>query len=361
MFKRKILVVGIISALVAVSPAYAMSGSGMGQSVPVIEDNSGAALESTQKIEEYLKQLNEFFGTTNNTSEWQNSSGLDLNQSLSSITGGGFANYKTEALNATLGSDLSGGAISSEAISMYFPTDESNLCNKLSNQSQVKNQASSTVKNFATSIMSSLFGGKDIEKTVAEKFDADDQGAEMRMALACNSARNMIAMTLYDIRNAMNVLEKRNAVLQDYLKEKSTDSGQLQKRQYQIGVMQALIQNDMARLQAALSAYQTKIAFYKQVQAEAAHEIIYGGQKGSKTMGVSKLDNLTGGGTGTTGGGKGILSGAAGGGISTLAGVGVGVGVAKGLDSNSGSGVLNKILNAVSSAYDELKEKLDIS
>ncbi|KLT73699.1 hypothetical protein PL75_01775 [Neisseria arctica] len=337
MLNRKLSVVLFVLALASENPAMAMTG-GTSQSVPV---NDQDVISNTKQISEYLRQLNQFFGA-GESNALKNSSGLGLSEAMSSITGSSFGKYETDSRNITLNSDFAGAHINSSAVQMFYGTNGSAACNQISIQNDLMAKAKSKVSSTVKNAVSKVFGVSSYEA-----FE-EDSDPEIRMAQVCNSARNILAMQLYDIRNAMTVLERRNTALQSYLTENYSDSGQLQKRQYQIGVMQALIQNDMARLQAALAAYDTKAKYYNQIFAESSHTLIYGKRAeknslSSATQAVQKIENISGGG------------------VSSLAGMAAGAAVATGLESDAGSNILDKILQAVSRVYDELKEKLGVS
>ena len=116
------------------------------------------------------------------------------------------------------------------------------------------------------------------------------------MQKACNNARNLIALNLYEIHRLTEVLEERNEALQKLVKKWDYGtSGELQKKQYQLALMQTLIQNDLSRLQASLAAYQTKINLYRQIQAESERNILYGKQTDSASAKLTRLAQGAGG------------------------------------------------------------------
>ena len=143
-------------------------------------------------------------------------------------------------------------------------------------------------KDAATSSMCNKESGKSMVK--GTKSD------EENMQKACNNARNLIALNLYEIHRLAEVLEERNEALQKLVKKWDYGtSGELQKKQYQLALMQTLIQNDLSRLQASLAAYQTKINLYRQIQAESERNILYGKQTDSASAKLTRLAQGAGG------------------------------------------------------------------
>lgn len=234
MLKQKILAIGV-AAMVVASPAYAISGSG--QSVPTIDDNSGAIKSNTENIKQYINDIRAFLGADDRSRITGN--GLEID----------FGNVKSDSKNLAQGQWTTGDTANfNNAVSTYYGSAvTSSLCNQPPG-----------------------IGASQLEKDMYQ---------------SCNNARNLIALNLYEIHQTISVLEQRNDKLQELIKNWSYNtSGDVQKKQYQIALMQTLIQNDMARLQTSLAAYQTKINLFKQLQAEAEKEILYGKQQSSSAL-----------------------------------------------------------------------------
>lgn len=249
--KRTITALAAALMLSAALPAGA-------QSVPVIDDNSGAIKTNTNNISNYLKDIRQFLGA-DKRDKTVKGSGLETDVA-------DFKKIESQAKQLTSGQWSNGDEEKfRKAIETYYGKDA------------------------ATSSMCNKEGGKSLAK-------GGTKSDEENMQNACNNARNLIALNLYEIHRLAEVLEERNEALQKLVKKWDYGtSGELQKKQYQLALMQTLIQNDLSRLQASLAAYQTKINLYRQIQAEAERNILYGKQVDSPSAQLKKLAQKGGG------------------------------------------------------------------
>lgn len=86
----------------------------------------------------------------------------------------------------------------------------------------------------------------------------------------CMHMRNILGAQLKEIQNISKNLEARNRALQDIMtKNQFKTTGELQKRQYEMSVLQTVIANDQMRLQTALASYQAMRDLYKEQYNEA--------------------------------------------------------------------------------------------
>ena len=248
--KRTITALAAALMLSAALPAGA-------QSVPVIDDNSGAIKTNTNNISSYLKDIRQFLGA-DQRDKTVKGSGLETDVA-------DFKKIESQAKQLTSGQWSNGDEEKfRKAIETYYGKDAatSSMCNKGGGKSMVKGTKSD----------------------------------EENMQKACNNARNLIALNLYEIHRLAEVLEERNEALQKLVKKWDYGtSGELQKKQYQLALMQTLIQNDLSRLQASLAAYQTKINLYRQIQAESERNILYGKQTDSASAKLTRLAQGAGG------------------------------------------------------------------
>lgn len=248
--KRTITALTAALMLSAALPAAA-------QSVPVIDDNSNHIKGNTDKIKGYLDEIRQFLGA-DKRDKTVKGSGLETDVA-------DFKKIESQAKELTSGQWSNGDEEKfRKAIETYYGKDA------------------------ATSSMCNKEGGKSLVK--GTKSD------EENMQKACNNARNLIALNLYEIHRLAEVLEERNEALQKLVKKWDYGtSGELQKKQYQLALMQTLIQNDLSRLQASLAAYQTKINLYRQIQAESERNILYGKQTDSASAKLTRLAQGAGG------------------------------------------------------------------
>lgn len=80
----------------------------------------------------------------------------------------------------------------------------------------------------------------------------------------CHHMRNILGVQLKEIQNISKNLEARNRALQDIMtKNQFKTTGELQKRQYEMSVLQTVIANDQMRLQTALASYQAMRDVYR--------------------------------------------------------------------------------------------------
>ena len=248
--KRTITALTAALMLSAALPAAA-------QSVPVIDDNSNHIKGNTDKIKGYLDEIRQFLGA-DQRSKTVKGSGLETDVA-------DFKKIESQAKELTSGQWSNGDEEKfRKAIETYYGKDAatSSMCNKEGGKSMVKGTKSD----------------------------------EENMQKACNNARNLIALNLYEIHRLAEVLEERNEALQKLVKKWDYGtSGELQKKQYQLALMQTLIQNDLSRLQASLAAYQTKINLYRQMQAESERNILYGKQTDSASAKLTRLAQGAGG------------------------------------------------------------------
>ena len=248
--KRTITALAAALMLSAALPAAA-------QSVPVIDDNSEAIKANTNNIRDYLNEIRQFLGA-DQRSKTVKGSGLETDVA-------DFKKIESQAKELTSGQWSNGDEEKfRKAIETYYGKDAatSSMCNKEGGKSMVKGTKSD----------------------------------EENMQKACNNARNLIALNLYEIHRLAEVLEERNEALQKLVKKWDYGtSGELQKKQYQLALMQTLIQNDLSRLQASLAAYQTKINLYRQIQAESERNILYGKQTDSASAKLTRLAQGAGG------------------------------------------------------------------
>lgn len=248
--KRTITALAAALMLSAALPAAA-------QSVPVIDDNSKAIKANTNNIRDYLNEIRQFLGA-DQRSKTVKGSGLETDVA-------DFKKIESQAKELTSGQWSNGDEEKfRKAIETYYGKDAatSSMCNKEGGKSMVKGTKSD----------------------------------EENMQKACNNARNLIALNLYEIHRLAEVLEERNEALQKLVKKWDYGtSGELQKKQYQLALMQTLIQNDLSRLQASLAAYQTKINLYRQIQAESERNILYGKQTDSASAKLTRLAQGAGG------------------------------------------------------------------
>ena len=248
--KRTITALAAALMLSAALPAAA-------QSVPVIDDNSKAIKANTNNIRDYLNEIRQFLGA-DKRDKTVKGSGLETDVA-------DFKKIESQAKELTSGQWSNGDEEKfRKAIETYYGKDAatSSMCNKEGGKSMVKGTKSD----------------------------------EENMQKACNNARNLIALNLYEIHRLAEVLEERNEALQKLVKKWDYGtSGELQKKQYQLALMQTLIQNDLSRLQASLAAYQTKINLYRQIQAESERNILYGKQTDSASAKLTRLAQGAGG------------------------------------------------------------------
>ena len=248
--KRTITALTAALMLSAALPAAA-------QSVPVIDDNSNHIKGNTDKIKGYLDEIRQFLGA-DKRDKTVKGSGLETDVA-------DFKKIESQAKELTSGQWSNGDEEKfRKAIETYYGKDAatSSMCNKEGGKSMVKGTKSD----------------------------------EENMQKACNNARNLIALNLYEIHRLAEVLEERNEALQKLVKKWDYGtSGELQKKQYQLALMQTLIQNDLSRLQASLAAYQTKINLYRQIQAESERNILYGKQTDSASAKLTRLAQGAGG------------------------------------------------------------------
>ena len=256
--KRTITALTAALMLSAALPAAA-------QSVPVIDDNSNhikgntdKIKGNTDKIKGYLDEIRQFLGA-DKRDKTVKGSGLETDVA-------NFKKIESQAKQLTSGQWSNGDEEKfRKAIETYYGKDA------------------------ATSSMCNKGGGKSLAK-------GGTKSDEENMQNACNNARNLIALNLYEIHQLAEVLEERNEALQKLVKKWDYGtSGELQKKQYQLALMQTLIQNDLSRLQASLAAYQTKINLYRQIQAEAERNILYGKQVDSPSAQLKNLAQKGGG------------------------------------------------------------------
>ena len=248
--KRTITALAAALMLSAALPAAA-------QSVPVIDDNSKAIKANTNNIRDYLNEIRQFLGA-DQRSKTVKGSGLEMDVA-------DFKKIESQAKELTSGQWSNGDEEKfRKAIETYYGKDAatSSMCNKEGGKSMVKGTKSD----------------------------------EENMQKACNNARNLIALNLYEIHRLAEVLEERNEALQKLVKKWDYGtSGELQKKQYQLALMQTPIQNELSRLQASLAAYQTKINLYRQIQAESERNILYGKQTDSASAKLTRLAQGAGG------------------------------------------------------------------
>ena len=249
--KRTITALAAALMLSAALPAGA-------QSVPVIDDNSNHIKGNTDKIKGYLDEIRQFLGA-DKRDKTVKGSGLETDVA-------DFKKIESQAKELTSGQWSNGDEEKfRKAIETYYGKDA------------------------ATSSMCNKGGGKSLAK-------GGTKSDEENMQKACNNARNLIALNLYEIHRLAEVLEERNEALQKLVKKWDYGtSGELQKKQYQLALMQTLIQNDLSRLQASLAAYQTKINLYRQIQAESERNILYGKQTDSASAKLTRLAQGAGG------------------------------------------------------------------
>ena len=249
--KRTITALTAALMLSAALPAAA-------QSVPVIDDNSNHIKGNTDKIKGYLDEIRQFLGA-DKRDKTVKGSGLETDVA-------DFKKIESQAKELTSGQWSNGDEEKfRKAIETYYGKDA------------------------ATSSMCNNEGGKSLAK-------GGTKSDEENMQKACNNARNLIALNLYEIHRLTEVLEERNEALQKLVKKWDYGtSGELQKKQYQLALMQTLIQNDLSRLQASLAAYQTKINLYRQIQAESERNILYGKQTDSASAKLTRLAQGAGG------------------------------------------------------------------
>ena len=249
--KRTITALAAALMLSAALPAAA-------QSVPGIDDNSKAIKANTNNIRDYLNEIRQFLGA-DQRSKTVKGSGLETDVA-------DFKKIESQAKELTSGQWSNGDEEKfRKAIETYYGKDA------------------------ATSSMCNKGGGKSLAK-------GGTKSDEENMQKACNNARNLIALNLYEIHRLTEVLEERNEALQKLVKKWDYGtSGELQKKQYQLALMQTLIQNDLSRLQASLAAYQTKINLYRQIQAESERNILYGKQTDSASAKLTRLAQGAGG------------------------------------------------------------------
>ena len=102
----------------------------------------------------------------------------------------------------------------------------------------------------------------------------------------CLRMRNILGSNLKEIKHISKSLEARNKALEVIMKKEFKTIGELQKKQYEIDVLQAIIANDQMRLQTALASYQAMRELYK----EQYNEILQarnGGETGQKLLGTA--------------------------------------------------------------------------
>lgn len=88
----------------------------------------------------------------------------------------------------------------------------------------------------------------------------------------CLRLRNVMGSQLKEIRNIARNLEARNEALNSIMKAEFKTIGELQKKQYELSVLQTVIANDQMRLQTALASYQAMRDLYRTQYDEALQE-----------------------------------------------------------------------------------------
>lgn len=79
----------------------------------------------------------------------------------------------------------------------------------------------------------------------------------------CLYLRNIMGSQLKEIQNVSKNLEARNRALQSIMSKEFKTPGELQKKQYEMSVLQTVIANDQMRLQTALASYQAMRDVYR--------------------------------------------------------------------------------------------------
>ena len=88
----------------------------------------------------------------------------------------------------------------------------------------------------------------------------------------CMHLRNIMGSQLKEIRNISRNLEARNSALKTIMGAEFKTIGELQKKQYELSVLQTVIANDQMRLQTALASYQAMRDLYRTQYDEALQE-----------------------------------------------------------------------------------------
>lgn len=98
---------------------------------------------------------------------------------------------------------------------------------------------------------------------------------------ACLSARRMRAQTLMEMDTIMKGVEQRSTQINQLLNngKNSLTAGKMQSLQYRMAGLQALLQNDLARLQVSIAIHKQKVEMYEQQMREERHNSFYGNGK----------------------------------------------------------------------------------
>lgn len=117
------------------------------------------------------------------------------------------------------------------------------------------------------------------KNNACEGVEGSEGGAN---AKACRSARNMQAKAMKDMEQLMKHAKDRTDQIEKLVKESQAANitpGQLQQKTIEMMGLQALLQNDLAKLQLTLEMHKQRQELYKQEQADSAAAIMKGNGK----------------------------------------------------------------------------------
>ena len=106
---------------------------------------------------------------------------------------------------------------------------------------------------------------------------------------ACNAARNLQAKSMQDMKVILGEAQLRTKKIQELINESKRDGikpGELQQKQIEMMGMQAMLQNDLAKLQLTLEMHKRRQELYQQEQRDLANAVINGNGKAISLEGV---------------------------------------------------------------------------
>lgn len=104
----------------------------------------------------------------------------------------------------------------------------------------------------------------------------------------CKRMRNLMGAQLKEIQDISKNLEARNRALQNSIMNANYDTtGELQKKQYEISLLQAIIANDNMRLKTAIASYQAMRDLYRTQYEEALQNRVAGKDDDNNNMQVT--------------------------------------------------------------------------
>lgn len=109
----------------------------------------------------------------------------------------------------------------------------------------------------------------------------EENGQDSANYKACRAARNRKAQSMAEMEEMMHNAEKRTTQIQKLISAISTkrSAGELQQAQLEMQGLQALLQNDLAKIQLTLKMQEQREVLYKQEQKDHAANIMQGNGK----------------------------------------------------------------------------------